>query len=249
MTVARGEHGRMATGLDAGEFTVDDLERMPDDGRRYELLDGVLLVSPAPGVWHQEAAGTLYVLLRAACPPELHVMIAPFEWRGSRRTALQPDVLVARRGDLLAVAGGEFLGEPPLLVVEVLCRAAGGSTGSRNSPSTTRTASRRTGWLTRIRRRRRWSRTWSTGATSTWEPRPVGRSGAPSTRSRLRFGPPISWLGSRIAEPTEPGQVRSASDCRPSTQRTRARRRRPRFSAQRPRCAAMELGAGVAAGA
>lgn len=114
----------MATGLDgfgpAGEFTVDDLERMPDDGLRYELLDGILLVSPAPGVWHQEVAGTLYRLLYAACPPELHVVIAPFEWRGSRRTALQPDVLVARRGDLLAVDGGKFLAEPPVLAVEVL---------------------------------------------------------------------------------------------------------------------------------
>ena len=29
-------------------FTVDDLDRLPDDGRRYELLDGVLIVSPRP---------------------------------------------------------------------------------------------------------------------------------------------------------------------------------------------------------
>jgi Uma2 family endonuclease len=114
----------MATGLDgfgpAGEFTVEELERMPDDGRRYELLDGVLLVSPAPGVWHQEVVGSLYRLLYDACPPELHVVIAPFEWRGSRRTALQPDVLVARRGDLFAVEDGKFLAEPPVLAVEVL---------------------------------------------------------------------------------------------------------------------------------
>jgi Uma2 family endonuclease len=114
----------MATGLDefgpAGEFTVEDLERMPDDGLRYELLDGMLLVSPAPGVWHQEAAGTLYRLLHSACPPELHVVVAPFEWRGSRRTALQPDVLVARRGDLLATPEGKFLAQPPVLAVEVL---------------------------------------------------------------------------------------------------------------------------------
>jgi Uma2 family endonuclease len=58
--------------------------------------------------------------LHVACPPELHVVIAPFEWRGSRRTALQPDVLVARRGDLLAVEGGKYLAAPPVLAVEVL---------------------------------------------------------------------------------------------------------------------------------
>jgi len=119
----------MATGLDttgvdgfgpAGEFTVEDLERMPDDGLRYELLDGTLLVSPAPGLWHQEVALELAIRLRAACPPELHVVIAPFEWRGSRRTALQPDVLVARHGDLLAVDGGKYLAAPPMLAVEVL---------------------------------------------------------------------------------------------------------------------------------
>lgn len=114
----------MATGLDefppGGEFTVEDLERMPDDGRRYELLDGILLVSPAPDVWHQEVAGMLYRLLYQACPPELHLVIAPFEWRRGRGTALQPDLLVARRADLLAVEGGKFLGEPPVLAVEVL---------------------------------------------------------------------------------------------------------------------------------
>jgi Uma2 family endonuclease len=114
----------MATGLGGfgsmGEFTVEDLERMPEDGLRYELLDGTLLVSPAAGVWHQEVAGTLYRLLYDACPPELHVVIAPFEWRGGHRTALQPDLLVAWRADLLAVDGGKFLAKPPVLAVEVL---------------------------------------------------------------------------------------------------------------------------------
>jgi hypothetical protein len=43
----------MATGVDGfgpvGEFTVEDLVRMPGDGLRYELLNGTLRVSPAPG--------------------------------------------------------------------------------------------------------------------------------------------------------------------------------------------------------
>jgi Uma2 family endonuclease len=103
----------MATGLDrfgsVGEFTVEDLEWMPDDGLRYELLDEILVVSPTPEVWHQEVAFALTRALYAAFPLELHVVIAPFEWRGSRRTALQPDVLVARHGDLLAVEGGKYL--------------------------------------------------------------------------------------------------------------------------------------------
>ncbi len=39
-----------------GGFTVEDLDAMPDDGRRYELIDGTLLVSPAPRWEHQHAS-------------------------------------------------------------------------------------------------------------------------------------------------------------------------------------------------
>lgn len=57
----------------SGPYTRADLAVMPDDGHRYELIDGVLLVTPAPGARHQTAVLELAVLLRAACPPALQV--------------------------------------------------------------------------------------------------------------------------------------------------------------------------------
>jgi Uma2 family endonuclease len=100
----------------AHPFTVADLEGMPDDGRRYELIDGELLVSPAPGWPHQEAAYTLYTLLRSHCPPDLRVVGAPFAVRPDKYNEVQPDVLVARYADLTE----HDLSRAPVLAVEVI---------------------------------------------------------------------------------------------------------------------------------
>jgi Uma2 family endonuclease len=102
---------------DVGGFTVEDLEAFPDDGRRYELVDGVLLVSPAPRFRHQVAAFELAKVLSAACPPELYVVTAPVDVRRGRRTSLQPDIMVFRRD---AIDLDRPALDPPLLAVEVL---------------------------------------------------------------------------------------------------------------------------------
>ena len=60
-------------------LTVEDMENMPDDEFRYELDDGVLIVSPAPSTLHQFAVARLTVILSAACPAGLVVL------RGRRR--------------------------------------------------------------------------------------------------------------------------------------------------------------------
>ncbi len=100
----------------ARPFTVADLEGMPDDGRRYELIDGELLVSPAPGWPHQEAACALYTLLRSHCPPDLRVIGGPFAVRPDKFNQVQPDVLVARYADLTE----DGLPRVPVLAVEVI---------------------------------------------------------------------------------------------------------------------------------
>lgn len=96
-------------------FTVDDLEAMPDDGNRYELIDGTLLVSPAPGRRHQKVVLRLGAILDAACPPDMDVLTAPFAVRASQTTELQPDVLVGLDEDFT----DKFLPVAPLLAVEV----------------------------------------------------------------------------------------------------------------------------------
>ena len=100
----------------SGPFTRVDLERMPDDGHRYELIDGALIVSPAPGRLHQRAVLRLARLLDDACTPEFEVMIAPFAVGLADDTEMQPDVLVARRDQLT----DKDLPGPPALAVEVL---------------------------------------------------------------------------------------------------------------------------------
>jgi Uma2 family endonuclease len=95
-------------------FTVAELDQMPDDGRRYELLDGALVVSPRPGNPHQWVAFTLATTLDRACPPEYRVLPEPAV-QVSRTTEFDPDLVVIRREQVNAAK----CTEPPLLVVEV----------------------------------------------------------------------------------------------------------------------------------
>lgn len=97
-------------------FTVHDLEATPDDGNRYELIEGALLVSPAPSFEHQKVVSKLLARLDGVCPPGLHALVAPFAVRPNESTELQPDVLVFRDEDVTS----RGLPVAPLLVVEVL---------------------------------------------------------------------------------------------------------------------------------
>ena len=96
-------------------FTVRDLDRMPDDGHRYELLDGTLIVSPAPWPPHQRVAVMLCHVLELACPADL-IVFPNIGVRIGPRSALEPDVVVARPADV----SGARLARPPLLVAEIL---------------------------------------------------------------------------------------------------------------------------------
>ncbi len=97
-------------------FTVRDLEDVPDDGNRYELIDGSLLVSPSPSYHHQVVVIQLSYLLQTVQPTGFQVLNAPFSVQPSPDTEVQPDVLVAMEEDFTP----RNLPKGPLLAVEVL---------------------------------------------------------------------------------------------------------------------------------
>jgi Uma2 family endonuclease len=108
-------------------WTTGDLDTLPDDGLRYELIDGTLLVSPAPLPLHQRICFRLGRLLDDALARDLEVLPAPVDWQPDGTTSLQPDLLVMRTAD---VTPQRLLGTP-LIVVEVI---------SPSSATTDRTA-------------------------------------------------------------------------------------------------------------
>lgn len=98
------------------DVTIDDLAAMPDDGRRHELIDGTLLVSPSPRPVHQRVVGRLWRILDDACPAGLEAFVAPLDVRLGDDTLVRPDLLVVRQAEV----GETGVATPPVLAVEIL---------------------------------------------------------------------------------------------------------------------------------
>jgi Uma2 family endonuclease len=78
------------------EWNADMVRSLPDDGSRYELIDGALLVSPAPTWRHQRAVRALLIAIQSYC--EQHhlgeALTSPADIELSPRDVVQPDVFV-----------------------------------------------------------------------------------------------------------------------------------------------------------
>jgi Uma2 family endonuclease len=102
-------------------LTYKDYEALPNDGRRYEIHEGQLSVTPAPGTRHQRIIGDLYHLLRPHVESRGlgEVLLSPVDCILSDSTIVQPDLvyLDPTRAHLVSARGIEG---PPTLVIEVL---------------------------------------------------------------------------------------------------------------------------------
>ncbi len=113
----------------AGEIilTYEDYQRLPDDGRRYEILEGVLHVTPSPTTVHQRVSRRLFSILDAFVREHNlgEVFYAPLDIVFSNVSIMQPDLIYvseARRGIITEknIAGA------PDLVVEIASPSTAG---------------------------------------------------------------------------------------------------------------------------
>lgn len=103
------------------KFTYEDLQSIPQDRNRYEIIDGDLLVSPAPVPYHQIILVNLYRDLSAWI--EQHglgeILFAPVDVVFSSSTVLEPDLIFVSH-ERLSIIGEKNIGGSPDLVVEIL---------------------------------------------------------------------------------------------------------------------------------
>ena len=110
----------------AQKLTYLDLLALPDDGRRYELLDGELIVAASPATRHQRVSKRLEFALYAA---ELagfgEVFDAPYDVQLSPVNVVEPDLIFVSAGREVIVTEERIIGVPDLLV-EILSRSTAG---------------------------------------------------------------------------------------------------------------------------
>jgi len=102
-------------------LTLEELHALPEDGNRYELIDGELFVTPAPTLRHQDAAGRLYRLIAPfAETSRCDAYFAPADITFASHTLVQPDLFILpRRTDGVRAERFEDVGRL-LLAVEVV---------------------------------------------------------------------------------------------------------------------------------
>jgi Uma2 family endonuclease len=103
------------------KLTYEDFVRIPEDGRRHEILDGAHVVSPAPSRIHQRIVVRLVTILEGFVEPRGlgEVYVAPFDVVLSRHDVVEPDVLFLSASRAAILTDANVQGAPDL-AVEIL---------------------------------------------------------------------------------------------------------------------------------
>ncbi len=113
--VTRADH---IVGPPQGQWTYDDYAAIPDDGKRYEIIDGVLYMAPSPNFAHQSS--NMRFLAYLGTHIEFvglgRVIGAPFDVDLGLGKTVQPDVMVILNANLGIITPEKIISAPDLVV-------------------------------------------------------------------------------------------------------------------------------------
>jgi len=112
----------MGMALTVPRYTVADLDLLPDDGNRYEVLAGTLLVTPSPSLAHQGVAARLSALFASHLLARRLALFSPGVVTLPPLTQLEPDLLIVPPRFTLDTLWAEI--SEHWLAVEILSRSS-----------------------------------------------------------------------------------------------------------------------------
>ena len=101
-----------------GSWTYEDYAALPNDGRRYEIVNGVLIMAPAPSPEHQSIAVRIayYMFPFIDLAGIGKLFTAPIDVDLGPKNVFQPDLVVVLNAHLDRVAEKKIIGAPDLVV-------------------------------------------------------------------------------------------------------------------------------------
>jgi len=173
------------------QITWQDVQQLPDDGNRYEAIEGELYVTPAPSIRHQRIAKRLMLALHRLLEEPGHgeLFFAPtgVEFPATEE-GVQPDLLFVSN-ERRAILADPWIQGPPDLVIEIL------------SPTTAR---RDRGVKRKLYERQGVSDYWivdpEAEAVEVWTFGPVGEPRAAASHRRLTDRLPVRLAGEVVGE-------------------------------------------------
>jgi Uma2 family endonuclease len=102
-------------------LTYQDYCALPEDGRRYEILDGDLYMSPSPEIRHQDIILSLAAILREHVREQKlgRVFVAPLDVILDEHNIVEPDIIYVSKAKQGIISRQNIQGTPDLLI-EVL---------------------------------------------------------------------------------------------------------------------------------
>jgi len=105
-------------GVTQGQWTYADMATLPDDGRRYEILKGVLNVRSLPATLHQAANRwfMFYLTMQVQVSGLGQVFGPPYDVELAPDDVVQPDAVVVLNARVSIITASHIMGAPDLVV-------------------------------------------------------------------------------------------------------------------------------------